>query len=81
MSTVHRKSRRRTEDRRPLYEAWQAGEPPPSWAYEPGEHHEEITDLYFFKDRPDQRDWRTHPHLNDWAAAMESSARGKEVTP
>lgn len=81
MTTIHRKSRRRTEDRRPLYEAWQTGDPPPSWAYEPGEHHDDIIGLYFFRDHDKQLDAQTHPHREAWAAAMESSAPGKELTP
>lgn len=46
MGTVRRLSRRR-QQRDPLVLAWDAGQPPPAWAYEPGEHRDYVIGLCF----------------------------------
>jgi len=48
MGMINRRKRQRLSAPDTLEGAWERGEPPPDWAYEPGEHHEAVFELYMF---------------------------------
>lgn len=48
MSTIHRRSWQRLAAPDSLADIWDRQLPPPAWAFEPGEHHEELVELAFF---------------------------------
>ncbi len=72
MGNVKRKSRQRIEPP-PLVAHWDAGEPPPAWAFEPGDHHDIIMGLYFFSEGNVYRSSIGHPHRDDWTRALQAS--------
>lgn len=75
MGTVRRLSRHRIENRDPLAVAWEAGNPPPSWASEPGEHRDEMLAMYFGLDGDKYRPSKTHPNRELWMTAIRASDR------
>ena len=81
MSTIHRKSRRRTAGLLPdvLTRFWNGEKPPQTSAT--AEEAEQITDAIFFgwaeRDGP-RVEWKQHPHQTAWFRWTDSA---KEITP
>lgn len=79
MGHVKRRKRRWLAGQDSLAAAWNRGDAPPEWAYEPGEHHQELLELYFFGTDEDwkiHRRAKDHPHYNEWREAMKASNQG-----
>lgn len=72
MSTIKRRSRQRLATPESLADYWDRQLPPPDWAYEPGEHRQELIELVFFGS---DLDWRAqdHPYRREWGDAMTAS--------
>lgn len=73
MTTIKRRVRRRLDARDSLPAIWNRLEPPPAWAFEPGEHHDTIIGLVF--DMDGHASSRTHPHLEAWRRALVASGQ------
>jgi hypothetical protein len=74
MGMVNRRGRQRRTASGTLEGLWERLQPPPDWAHEPGEHHEELCDLVFFGS--DTGPWKApqkHPHYADWWKAYIAS--------
>jgi|GEM_PF-4429388 len=76
MGMVNRRKRQRLGGPETLAAAWDRGEAPPEWAFEPGGHTEELSEIAFFG--TDTGGWmfaQDHPHYRDWWAAFQASKR------
>lgn len=72
MSTIKRRSRQRLNTPESLVDLWDRQLPPPAWAFDPGEHRQELIELVFFGS---DANWRSkdHPHIDAWMQAMRES--------
>ena len=74
MSTIRRRTRQRLNAPESLEGIWDAGLPPPDWAFLPGDHHEALSDLVFFStDAGPFLFAQDHPHHAAWVRAMRTS--------
>lgn len=74
MSTIRRRTRQRLNAPESLEAIWDAGLPPPEWAFLPGDHREELSELAFFStDAGPYMFAQDHPHYAEWMQALHSS--------
>lgn len=82
MTTVKRKSRRRTEPHDPITDAWDAGDPPPPEAFE-AQNHELVGDCILFRWAEAPAAWpgTTHPFFMLWHEALKAHPACNPSTP